>query len=66
MISWTNYDPTPHTVTSDDGLFNSGPLAPGQSFSYTFDVGGTFTYHCQIEPNIHGSITVFSPLLSPK
>jgi plastocyanin len=27
---------------------NSGPLFPGQSFSLTFTVKGTFTYYCLV------------------
>lgn len=43
-----------HTVTSEalkpDGtpLFDSGTLAPGQTFSYTFGSAGTYPYYCTI------------------
>ncbi|MCX6021107.1 MAG: hypothetical protein NTZ05_05155 [Chloroflexi bacterium] len=33
-----------HTATADGGLWNSGVVAPGQSFGYVFTPLGTFTY----------------------
>jgi len=57
-VTWTNADSTAHTVTSDTGAFDSGPLAPGASFSQTFTTAGTFTYHCQIHPFMTATIVV--------
>lgn len=58
-VTWTNNDSVPHTVTSDSsGLFNSQPIAPGQSFSYTFTGPGTVSYHCAIHPMMKGSVSV--------
>jgi len=46
-VTWTNTSTTtPHTVTSDIGLFASGNLNPGQTFSYTFATPGTYAYKC--------------------
>ena len=57
-IIWTNEGNTPHTVTSDDGQFDSGVLNPGQSFAVTFTGGnGTLTYHCTIHPSMTGSVS---------
>jgi plastocyanin len=36
----------PHTVTADDGSFDSESLTPGGSFSRTFDSAGTYPYYC--------------------
>lgn len=52
-ITWTNKDMVDHTVTtgipgSPNGIFDSGTLSPGQTFSYTFDSTGTFKYYCKI------------------
>jgi plastocyanin len=54
-VRWTNQESVAHTVTSgspgdgDVGLiFDSGNLLGGDSFSFTFDDAGTFTYFCQI------------------
>lgn len=57
-VSWTNQGAAPHTVTADDGSFDSGQLAPGGSFSFTFNTPGTVSYHCTIHPNMVGSVTV--------
>ncbi len=57
-VTWTNKDGAPHTTTSDDGLWDSGGLSQGASFSHTFDQAGTFNYHCSIHTSIKGTITV--------
>jgi len=33
-------------------------IAPGQSWSFTFDVGGTWSYHDHLRPNVGGTIIV--------
>jgi plastocyanin/uncharacterized membrane protein YozB (DUF420 family) len=45
-VTFVNQDPVKHTVTSDTGLFDSGDILPGKSFSYTFNQAGTFPYFC--------------------
>ena len=45
-VTWTNTDSAVHTVTSDTGVFDSGDLAQGATFSYTFTTAGTYVYHC--------------------
>ena len=57
-IMWTNEGAHPHTVTSDDGQFDSEVLNPGDSFEVTFTGSGTLTYHCEIHPSMVGSVTV--------
>lgn len=58
-VTWmNNAASTSHTTTSDGALWNSGTLSPGQSFSFTFATAGTFTYHCNIHPQMLGSIVV--------
>jgi plastocyanin len=47
-----------HTATSDTGVWDSGTLATGQSYSHTFDQPGTYTYHCTIHPFMKGTIVV--------
>jgi plastocyanin len=57
-VTWTNQDGTAHTVTADDGSFDSGSLAQGATFSQTFDTPGTYPYHCAIHSSMTGTITV--------
>jgi plastocyanin len=45
-VVWTNASATAHTTTSDTGLWDSGSMAPGQTFSYTFSQPGRYPYHC--------------------
>jgi plastocyanin len=57
-VTWVNQGTTAVTVTSPDGLFDSELLAPGGSFSYTFDTPGTFRYFCVPYPHMKGEIVV--------
>jgi plastocyanin len=57
-VTWTNHDPTTHTVSADAGEFDSGALDPGATFSATFTDSGQFTYMCQIHPTMKGKVTV--------
>src|SRR5215208_1527154 len=57
-ITWTNNGREPHTVTADDGSFDSGVLNPGDFYTVAFDGQGTVTYHCTIHPEMRGSVTV--------
>lgn len=55
-VVWSNGGLGVHTVTSDDGDFDSGLdasqyLHPGQMFSFAFTQGGTYPYHC----HLHGA-----------
>jgi len=57
-IKWTNKDGVAHTVTSDAGLFDSGNISSGETYSRTFTTSGTFTYHCTPHPSMTASVTV--------
>jgi nitrite reductase (NO-forming) len=58
-VTWTNNDPgVVHTVTALDGLFDSGVLAEGESFSYTFDAPGEFEYFCSPHPWMRAKVMV--------
>jgi plastocyanin len=60
-VTWTNTGQAPHTVTADDGSFDSGTLSPGATFSQTFATAGTFTYHCNIHPQMTATVIVGGP-----
>ena len=55
-VTWVNNDTAAHTVTADDGSFDSGNIAPGESFTHTFDTAGSFSYHCTYHPNMVATI----------
>jgi plastocyanin len=57
-VTWTNADPTAHTVTAQDQSFDSDPLDPGTSFSAGFDRPGTYAYFCAIHPDMTGTVRV--------
>lgn len=57
-ITWTNNDSAGHTVTADDGSFDSGRLSNGASFTQAFATAGTFTYHCAIHSSMKATVVV--------
>ena len=57
-VTWTNNGAVPHTVTAENGLFDSGVLDPGESYTVDFDGQGMVTYYCTIHPEMRGSLTV--------
>jgi plastocyanin len=46
-ITWTNDGDAPHTVTADNGSFDSGNMDPGDDFSETFVDQGRYPYYCE-------------------
>jgi plastocyanin len=57
-VSWLNNDNTTHTSVADGSQWSSGNVAPAGRFNFTFTSAGRFTYHCQIHPNMVGTIIV--------
>jgi nitrite reductase (NO-forming) len=66
-VTWTNEDAIVHTVTSGtasdtagtfDGTFDSGDMAEGDTFSFTFDEPGEFPYFCIPHPWMQGTVIV--------
>src|SRR5215203_7334437 len=57
-VTWTNDGQMPHTVTADDGSFDSEELNPGDSYTLTFSGSGTVQYYCEVHPWMVGSVTV--------
>ena len=47
-VTWLQNGNNPHTTTSYDGLWDSGLIegGTGETFSFTFDEPGTYTYFC--------------------
>lgn len=57
-VTWFNADDTVHTVTSDQGLFDSGNFNTGTKWSYTFVQPGTYSYYCTVHPFMKGIVVV--------
>ncbi len=62
-VTWTNNDSASHTVTSVNiptgaQAFDSGNLNAGASFTFTFTVPGTYTYHCGYHSWMMGTVIV--------
>jgi plastocyanin len=57
-VTWRNEDADEHTVTLDDGSFESGDLAEGKLKSDSFKSPGSFAYHCEIHPEMTGTVEV--------
>ena len=58
-VTWVNDDNAPHTVTSVSGIFDSGSIGAGKTYSYKFDQAGTFEYSCTNHPSMpHGKVIV--------
>ena len=57
-VIWLNEDSVAHTATADDGTFDTGEIDEGKLKSETFKQPGVYTYHCEIHPQMHGTIEV--------
>jgi len=69
-VRWTNLEAfIPHTSTSGepgdpDGLWDSGTLSSGESFTQTFDEPGEFVYYCTFHPTVPamvGAMVIVEP-----
>lgn len=71
-VTWEQTDAGAHTVTSGtvaqggagvteepDGTFDSGEIAKGETFEFTFEEPGTYPYFCAIHPaTMRGEVVV--------
>jgi plastocyanin len=57
-ITWVNEDPFEHQVKDANGTFDSGVIAAGAKFSFTFTKEGTYEYSCVIHTFETGKINV--------
>lgn len=62
-VTWTNQDGARHDVTPDqpsEKFKASQLLAKGETYSFTFNDEGTYTYHCSPHPYMKGTVEVVS------
>lgn len=57
-VEVTNNDAIPHTWTSSDGVWDSGSLGQGDTFSFTFEEAGEYPFVCLIHSSMSGTVTV--------
>ena len=64
-VTWVNKDSADHKIINDasgsnaeGAIFNSPIIPQGGSYSFTFNIPGTYPYHCSIHPSMKGTITV--------
>ncbi|MBB5397598.1 plastocyanin/azurin family copper-binding protein [Mucilaginibacter sp. AK015] len=60
-VQWKNSDATPHTVTDNNGGFDSGTINAGGKFSHTFATAGTYTYHCTFHSTMATATVIVAP-----
>jgi plastocyanin len=60
-ITWHNADRVNHQVVADDGSFASPIIRPGQSWTASYSVAGTFRFHDALYPAHAGKLTVKGP-----
>ncbi len=63
-VTWNNQGSMVHTVTADPNqtlYFNSGDMGGGNTFSFTFNVAGNFTYSCAYH-DMAGEVVVLQPV----
>lgn len=60
-VEFVQKDSAGHTVTADDGStsgLSSPLLSKGQSYKFTFNTVGMWTYHCGPHPEMKGTVVV--------
>jgi plastocyanin len=59
QVTVQNQDSATHTVTSSDGAFDTGDIAGGATATFTApSTPGTYQFHCDIHPDMTGTLTV--------
>ena len=58
VVEWLNQGARDHTVTADDRSWDSGSIAPGNSWRFRFDRPGTYAIHCEPHPSMRGVVIV--------
>jgi len=57
-VTWVQKDGVRHTVTSNDGIFDSGLLSKDFSWNYPFNETGNFDYYGMPHPYMKGTVEV--------
>ena len=57
-VTWVNADDVPHVVRTEDKTIKSPALDTDDTFSYTFEKEGTYSYFCSLHPKMVGKVVV--------
>jgi plastocyanin len=58
-VTVSHADGVPHTVSADDGSFESGTVGGGATGTFVApSAPGTYQFHCEIHPQMNGTLTV--------
>ena len=58
-VTVKNDGPSTHTVTADNGEFNTGDVSPGSTKTFTAPTKpGVYKFHCSIHASMTGTLTV--------
>ncbi|MBI3841201.1 MAG: hypothetical protein HY297_04515 [Thaumarchaeota archaeon] len=57
-VTWSSRSISFDTVTDRGGAFDSGHIAPGQTFTHSFGIAGTYDYYCSYHPWMTGTVRV--------
>ena len=60
-VTFVNDDDDAHTVTADDGAWDSEGLPHGAHWTRVFDKAGKVAYHCTVHPLMRGTVVVRAP-----
>jgi plastocyanin len=57
-VRWRNDDTQNHQIVSTTGAFASAVLARGKTYTFRFDVAGTYRYRDALNPSVTGTVKV--------
>lgn len=58
VVRWEFKDAFDHTVTAEDGAFDSKPTKAPNLFEFVATSPGTFKYKCTIHPSMTGTLVI--------
>jgi plastocyanin len=65
VVTWMNHGGRTHTVTADEGQFDSRDVLDGAHFTQAFTTVGAYPYHCILHPRMAGEVNVRRVTLEP-
>lgn len=57
-VVFENADDVAHSFTDDRGRFDSGAVAPGETFGVAYSTPGVHRFHCEIHPRMRGELEI--------